>query len=115
MRSARRYDIREPVWFRTRESEWRHAVTVNVGLCGALIRSVLPVPAIGTRVRLRIPLPGGWRESYIASMGRVVRVVPADTDGEALVAIEVDRSQLRPFRRPRDARARLARSLGATT
>lgn len=94
-RRARRFDIDQRVWLRTRHGQWQSARTVNISSRGVLIRGAVPLPAAGTRVRLRIPLPAerGWGHAYIASTGRVVRVSSIGPNVE-LVAVEMLNSRL---------------------
>lgn len=94
-RRARRFDIDQRVWLRTRHGHWQGARTVNISSRGVLIRGAVPLPPVGTRVRLRIPLPPerGWGHAYIASTGRIVRV-GGDAPGVGLLGVEMSSSRL---------------------
>lgn len=95
-RRARRFEIETPVRFRTNDGDWCEGTTVNIGAMGVLIRT-RHAPAVTSPLELRIAVAGDPTSgAHIACCGRVLRAVPVEGVDDVLVAVTIDRFQLRP-------------------
>jgi hypothetical protein len=95
-RRARRYEIVTPVRFRMKEGTWFEGTTVNIGAMGVLIRTTVPLPP-SSPLELRIAVTGDPTSgAHIACCGRVLRSESIDGIGDVLIAVTIDRFQLRP-------------------
>lgn len=95
-RRARRYEIAQPVRFRTPEGRWVNGTTVNMSATGVLIRTRHAL-APATEVVLQIALSGdaSFRSPQIGCSGHVARTEPIPGSDDVLLAATIDNFQLR--------------------
>ena len=106
-RRAQRYGVEAPVRLWGDAPDAIEGITVNVSPIGMLLRtSALQAPAIASRVRFRLGLPGLQTPSgaSVVGVGRVVRALRDAERDELLIATTIDESAFEPVLRA-DARS----------
>jgi hypothetical protein len=98
-RRATRYAIAAPVRFGATAGQWKYGTTIDIASLGMLFRTSSAPPPVSTLLHLRVTLCTGDTArtcSFVACLGRVVRIERAGPDGEITVAVTIDEYEMAP-------------------